>query len=100
MFTTANVRYYLRRHQELIMKAKAQLATVKEADLVQRFAHGYRHRLADIITSLNRSLATSGVDARQQESMRCCVEAVDLVLSSHEQFAKLLGTIASLSSGD
>jgi hypothetical protein len=82
------------------MKATAQLATVQEADLVQRFAHGYRHRLAEIISSLNRSLATSGIDAKQQESMRCCVEAVDLVLSSHEQFAKLLGTIASLPNSD
>jgi hypothetical protein len=82
------------------MKAKAQLATVEEADLVQRFAHGYRHRLAEIIGSLNRSLATSGIDSRQQESMRCCVEAVDLVLSSHEQFAKLLSTIAKLPNSD
>ena len=76
------------------MTAYAQQATVDEADLVQRFAHGYRHRLACIIGTLNRTLATSGIDARQQESMRCCVEAVDLVLSSHEHFAKLLSTLA------
>jgi hypothetical protein len=76
------------------MKAKAQLETVQEAELVQRFAHGYRHRLAEIITTLNRSLAHSGLDSRQQESMRCCVEAVDLVLSSHEQFARLLSVLA------
>jgi hypothetical protein len=76
------------------MTAKAQLATMQEAELVRRFAHGYRHRLAEIIGSLNRSLAHSGIDPRQQESMRCCVEAVDLVLSSHEQFAKLLSMVA------
>jgi hypothetical protein len=76
------------------MKAKAQLATRQEAALVQRFAHGYRSRLAEIIGTLNRSLATTPADPRQQESMRCCIEAVDLVLSSHEQFAKLLGTLA------
>jgi hypothetical protein len=78
------------------MKESAQLATVQEADLVQRFADGYRVRLAEIITSLNRTLASSGLDSRQQASMRCCVEAVDLVLSSHQQFAKLLSTIAKL----
>ena len=82
------------------MMARNQLATMKEADLVQRFAHGYRHRLAEIISSLNRTLGTSGIDAKQQESMRCCVEAVDLVLSSHEQFAKLLGTLASPPNSD
>jgi len=76
------------------MTAKAQLATQQEADLVQRFARGYRNRLAEIIGTLNRSISTSSTDARQQESMRCCLEAVDLVLSSHEQFAKLLGTMA------
>jgi hypothetical protein len=82
------------------MKAKAQLATVQEAELVQRFAHGYRHRLAEIISSLNRSLAHSGIDPRQQESMRCCVEAVDLVLSSHEQFARLLSVLAKQAGAD
>lgn len=82
------------------MRAKAQLATMQEAEMVQRFAHGYRSRLAEIIGSLNRTMATSGLDARQQESMRCCVEAVDLVLSSHEQFAKLLGMLADLPSPD
>jgi hypothetical protein len=76
------------------MTAKAQLATQREADLVQRFARGYRNRLAEIIGSLNRSIVTNGSDSTQQESMRCCLEAVDLVLSSHEQFAKLLGTLS------
>ncbi len=77
------------------MKATAKLATLKEADLVARFAYGYRHRLAELIGNLNHALATGGVEARQQESMRCCIEAVDLVLSSHEQFARLLGIILS-----
>jgi hypothetical protein len=79
------------------MRAKAQLATQQEADLVQRFARGYRHRLAGIIGNLNQTIALSKSDPRQQqESMRCCLEAVDLVLASHEQFAKLLGTLAKL----
>lgn len=78
------------------MKATAQLATQQEADLVQRFARGYRGRLAEIIGKLNRSMVASTDDARQQESVRCCIEAVDLVLSSHEHFAKLLATLARL----
>ncbi len=82
------------------MKARARLATVQEADLVQRLAHGYRRKLAEIIGTLNRSLDTSGLNSHQQKSMRCCVEAVDLVLSSHEEFAKLLGTIAASGSDD
>ncbi len=82
------------------MKSRTQLATVQEAELVQRFAHGYRGRLAEIIVTLNKTLDTSGLDTRQQEITRCCVEAVDLVLSSHEQFAKLLGTLAKLPVSD
>ena len=77
------------------MKTKARLATQREADLVQRFAHGYRARLSEIIGNQNRSLSTATTDPGHQESMRCCIEAVDLVLSSHEQFAKLLGTLAN-----
>jgi hypothetical protein len=76
------------------MEAAHWRAALEEANLVQRFAHGYRGRLARIIGTLNRSLAKSGIDPHQQESMRCCVEAVDLVLSSHEHFARLLSTLA------
>jgi hypothetical protein len=78
------------------MKASVQLATQQEADLVQRFARGYRGKLAEIIGKLNNTLVANSTDPRQQESVRYCIEAVDLVLSSHEHFARLLGTLARL----
>ena len=71
------------------MSIKTRLAIRREADLVASFTRSYRAKLARTIELLNSSLRgqASGPDAA---SMRCCIEAVDLVLASHQQFAKSL----------
>jgi hypothetical protein len=71
------------------MSTNTRIAIRREADLVACFARSYRAKLAQTIDLLNASLRspTGGQDI---SSMRCCIEAVDLVLASHEQFAKSL----------
>jgi uncharacterized protein with von Willebrand factor type A (vWA) domain len=75
------------------MSTKARIAIRREADLVACFTRSYRAKLARTIDLLNTSLRSPEPRA-DATSMRCCIEAVDLVLASHEQFAKSL--VASL----
>jgi len=77
------------------MKARAQLATQQEADLSSDSPRlprsiGGDHRPAEPLHGRQHRRP------RQQESMRCCIEAVDLVLSSHEQFREVAGDLGTV----
>ena len=69
----------------------------READLVEQFARLYRAELAHLIQRLNRSatVVVPGADPAAADSIRSCVEAVDLVLASHAAFARSLKRLAS-----
>ena len=67
----------------------------EEVDLVQRFTQTYRAKLAEVIDRLNHTPATGG-DARPDgQTLRWCVEAVDMVLASQAEFAKAMRRMAS-----
>jgi hypothetical protein len=69
-----------------------------EAILVQRYTSSYRAKLADLIDRLNDSLATTTTttDSRpDRQSIRWCVEAVDMVLASQAEFAKAMQRLAA-----
>jgi hypothetical protein len=68
----------------------------READLVEQFARLYRAELAHLIQRLNRSatVVIPGADPAAADSIRHCVEAVDMVLASHAAFARSLKRLA------
>jgi hypothetical protein len=65
----------------------------READLVDRFAQMYRSHLSHLVQTLNASV--TGPQPMAPDPIRHCVEAVDMVLASHAQFAKSLKKLAS-----
>ena len=62
----------------------------KEADMLERFAHAYRKRLADAINQLNRKPSAASGDAA---CLRLCVETMDMLLVSQHQLAKSLSRL-------
>jgi hypothetical protein len=68
-----------------------------EAHLVQRFTSSYRAKLAELIDRMNQTLDTTSAatDGRpDRQSIRWCVEAVDMVLASQAEFAKAMQRLA------
>jgi hypothetical protein len=65
----------------------------QEVDLVHTFTRSYRAKLAKLIDCLNHTLENSGSQPDRQ-SIRWCVEAVDMMLASQEQFAKAMDKLA------
>ena len=63
----------------------------QEVNLVQEFTRTYRAKLAEMIDRLN---ASDG-PAAGSDSIRWCVEAVDMMLASQAQFAKAMDRLAS-----
>ena len=57
-----------------------------EVELVARFSESYRRKFDEVIARLNAAV-DSQTDA---ESLRLCVEAVDMMLSSHAVLARAL----------
>jgi hypothetical protein len=67
----------------------------READLVQEFTRTYRAKLAEMIDRLNASLDAPPAGRSDLQSIRWCVEAVDMMLASQAQFAKAMDRLAS-----
>jgi len=61
----------------------------EEVDIMERFTQTYRRKFADLISRLNRSDPAS-----DQQCMRLCVEAVDMMLASQSQVAQSLKELA------
>ncbi len=70
----------------------------QEAQWVQQFSSNYRSKLAELIDRVNRSLAAPG-QTPDWQSVRWCIEAVDLVLASQAEFAKALNQLATAGNG-
>jgi len=62
----------------------------QEVDLIGRFAESYRRKLSLLIDRLNRG-ADPSIDLA---SLRLCVEAVDMMLSSQTELARVLRELA------
>ena len=69
----------------------------READLVDTFARLYRSQLSELVQTLNASLR--GPQPLAPDPIRHCVEAVDMVLASHAQFARSLKQFATAMNG-
>ena len=63
----------------------------QEADLIGRFADSYRHKISELIERMNRA-PDPNTDAA---SLRVCVEAVDMILSSQSELARILSKITA-----
>lgn len=57
-----------------------------EADLIARFAESYRRKFSSMIDQMNRT-SDPQIDLA---SLRLCVEAVDMMLTTQKQLAKAL----------
>jgi hypothetical protein len=71
--------------------ADARQSLDSEADLVDRFARMYRAQLGELVRALN----ATGQQPTDVDPIRRCVEAVDMVLASHAQFARSLKQFAN-----
>ena len=61
------------------------LGTALQARFDQRFTTSYRRKFADLIERLNRAQTTTDV-----QSIRLCVEAVNMMLASQSEMARTL----------
>jgi hypothetical protein len=78
------------------MSAALQRTIHEEVDLVQRFTQTYRAKLAEVIDRLNHAPPSPTGDARPDgQTIRWCVEAVDMVLASQAEFAKAMHRLAA-----
>jgi hypothetical protein len=60
----------------------------QEVDLIGRFTESYRRKFSVIIERLNQNQSDASTDLA---SLRLCVEAVDMILSSQSELARVLG---------
>jgi hypothetical protein len=72
----------------------------EEVQLVESFTRSYRAKLGGLIDRINRSPAGTLPSNAAWQSIRWCVEAVDLMLSSQAQFAKVMNEIAEGARGE
>ena len=72
----------------------------EEVQLVESFTRSYRAKLGGMIDRMNRSPAGTLPSNAAWQSIRWCVEAVDLMLSSQAQFAKVMNEIAEGTRGE
>jgi hypothetical protein len=61
----------------------------REMELIGRVSDYYHRRFLELIEQMNRQPGAS-----DSPTMRLCVEAVDAVLATHSQIARLLSEIA------
>ena len=66
----------------------------QEVDLIERFVASYRHKFAELIEQLNRGPST----LTDLQSLRLCVEAVDMMLLMQGHLAQALQKISALES--
>ncbi len=61
----------------------------REMELIGRMSEYYHRRFVELIEQMNRQPGAS-----DSPTMRLCVEAVDAVLATHSQIARLLSEMA------
>ena len=75
------------------MSSALRQSIQQEVNLVQEFTRTYRAKLAEAIDRLNAPLG--GPNGRSDlQTLRWCVEAVDMMLASQAQFAKAMDRLA------
>jgi len=66
----------------------------QEVDLIEKCSAYYHRRLANLIGELNhvgpRPVAATAPDLKQDQCLRLCVEAVDLLLANQNQMCRAL----------
>jgi hypothetical protein len=67
----------------------------EEAELVRRFVESYRRKFASAIDQLNRSPHPGRELHAELSCLRLCVEAVDMMLDSHDRLARAMHEIAA-----
>ena len=63
----------------------------QEADLIDRFARGYRTKFAHLIDQLNSPC----VKITDMQCLRLCVEAVDLMLDNQSRLAQAVKRLST-----
>lgn len=76
------------------MSNNLQVRIRREVELIQRFAGTYGKQFTDLIQRMNASPAA--VDG---QSLRLCIEAVNMVLSLQSELAGVLDDLVGESSG-
>jgi hypothetical protein len=76
------------------MSADMQNRLREEVDLIERFTQTYRRKFDVLIDRLNRSGGQSDL-----ASVRLCVEAVNMLLSSQAQVARTIRAMAEEGTG-
>jgi hypothetical protein len=76
------------------MSSIQRKAIHEEVELVEAFTRSYRAKLGELIDRMNRSLSGTLPANADWQSIRWCVEAVDLMLCSQAQFAKAMNRFA------
>ena len=62
----------------------------EEAALVERFVECYRRQFDALIRRLNETARPAAKDDPHAQSLRLCVEAVNMMLATHGQMARAL----------
>jgi hypothetical protein len=65
------------------MALQSPMSIWQEADLIERFAHGYRAKIASLIDQLNGPYTP----ITDLQCLRLCVEAVDVMLENQCRLA-------------
>jgi hypothetical protein len=74
-----------------LLPPEASTRLREEAALVERYVECYRRRFDALIRRLNTTSRTSEVeDGPDRQSLRLCVEAVNMMLATHGQMARAL----------
>lgn len=76
------------------MMVKTTQTIWQEADLIERFARGYRGKFAQLIDELNGPPGK----ITDMECLRRCVEAVDLMLDNQSRLAEAVKHLSGPSS--
>jgi hypothetical protein len=67
---------------------------IAEVELIQSFIHTYRAKLGEVILRMNETISGSSPVKPPSQAMGWCVEAVDMILSSHSRFAEAMKDLA------
>jgi hypothetical protein len=71
----------------------------REVDLIQRFARSYRQKFAELIERMNHTAESPAGATPEQQCLRLCVEAVDMILETQDQLADAVAKLTSDDSG-
>jgi hypothetical protein len=67
----------------------------REANLMERFSSAYRRKMGRMIRQLNAPSSTGGVGVADAQCLRLCVETLDMILASQNQFARVLDQMSA-----